>query len=289
MKWPSRRRRHSWCTLVVFLIISLQMCMSSLQAQTDSPAYQAGLKALTKALHPTKERDIATAIANLQTALAGAEEPVDQAKINLLLARCYRWDGQIEEAIQALEAVLAYDENMEADFPEQKIWGLNPMAGLGHCYKAKDDWARAIEWWEKRLEVNPDANRLLAMVHFGRTKLAEAGTLTASPMVMVGPHYLRGPVRESRNRLLVPAPELAQRLGVIVTHKSNEQLEISSDERRLVLSAGSRHAVLDGERITLRVAPAMAGGQLLVPLRFVAETFGHQVIWEGPPRIAWVR
>ena len=66
-------------------------------------------------------------------------------------------------------------------------------------------------------------------------------------------------------------------------------MELASDAHSLLLSTGSRQAVLDGATITLSVAPVMVNGKMLIPLRFVAEAFGHRVDWEPLPRIAWVR
>ena len=110
-----------------------------------------------------------------------------------------------------------------------------------------------------------------------------------TPMVMASGYYVRGPVRESSDRLLVPAAELAQRLALVAKAGLPGQVELASDAHTLLLSAGSREAVLDGERIHLPVAPVVVKGELLVPLRFVAETFGRKVVWEAVPRIAWVR
>ena len=295
MKWPSRRLWHGWCRLVVLLMIGVRVCTSSLEAQTDSPAYQAALEALRPRMEvrapapPTERWDVRTAIPHLETALAGAEEPAEGAKINLLLGLLYMWDGQIDKAIQAHEVALAYDENMEADFPEQKIRRLNPTTGLGDCYQTKGDWATAIKWWEKALEVYPEANRLLAMVHFGRSKLGQAGTLPAGPMVVARGYYVRGPVRENNDRLLVPATEIAQRLSVVAKAGSPGQVELASDAHSLLLFAGSREAVFDGRTVAVPVAPVMVNGKMLVPLRLVAEAFGHRVDWEPLPRIAWVR
>jgi len=286
----AKRGAIGW--LALFALLMLISGLTTTFAQVDSPAYQAALKALKphgRSLDPTKRWDVDTAIPKLEQALVGARKPADQAKINLLLGLLYYWDGQIDKAIAASEVVILYDPTLEASFPELKIHGLDAMACLGDCYRAKGDWATAIHWWEKVMELHPDAQAPMAMILYGRRKLGQVRQLTAGPIVIATGQYLQGDVREQRDRLLVSAPELAQRLGVVAKAGSPGQVELASDAHRLLLSAGSRHAVLDGATITLPVAPTMVKDKLLVPLRFVAEAFGHRVDWEPLPRIAWVR
>ncbi len=169
--------------------------------------------------------------------------------------------------------------------------GLSARVALGDAYyHGKGDKEAGLREWETALESYPDAEALGGWVTRARRELGLIGALGDSPpMVLVGNTYFTGDTASANDRLLVSALELAQRIQVVVTPKSNNQLQISSDEHQLVVSAGSRQAVLDGQRIHLPVAPLMVKGELLVPLRFVAETFGRKVIWEALPRIAWVR
>jgi len=263
----------------------------SFEEREEAATFTAGLEAMG-------ERDIPAAIPKLEEALQSAEEPEEWAKTNLLLGLAYMWNDELDEAIAASEVVVAFDPDLTVSFPDQGMHHLNPMAGLADCYRIKAlkggesasaAWASALHWAQKLLEHNPDAEAQMLIAEEARRKLAQAGQRTMGPMVVAGGYYVRGPVHESNDRLLVPATELTQRLGVVAKAGSPGQVELASDAHRLLLSAGSRQAVLDGATITLPVAPAMVKDKLLIPLRFVAEAFGHRVDWEALPRIAWVR
>ncbi len=287
---PSSGPKHGCSVITLWFLAGLAAVMSPAQAQVGSSAYNVAIEALTPK-DMDAPWDIPTAIANLQTALAGAEEPAGQAKINLLLGLCYMWDGQIDKAIDASEAVLEYDPNMVADFPEQGIWGLSPLVRLGDCYRAKGDWATALQWWEKAIRQFPDGQAVMANLVMARRELGNAHLMgSLPPAVMVGQTYLTGPTKNANNRVLATGADLGRLLGARVKWDHNKrELEIVAKGLKLVLSAGATKAVLNGRQVPVPVAPAMAGGQLLVPLRFVAETFGRRVIWEAPGRIAWVR
>ncbi len=119
---------------------------------------------------------------------------------------------------------------------------------------------------------------------------AERAKLRPGPAVIVGNSYVPGKIKKVSGRLLVGSYDLVRLLGLqSMWHPDRQQLVIASDTHALVLSAGSNEAVRDGQPVRMAVAPRFGGRELLVPLRFVAETFGHKVIWEALPRIAWVR
>lgn len=284
MRTVFRGRKARWLLLILVVMAVCGWQVPPLQGQIDSPHYEKALQALVVDVN-----DMPTAVSELEIALQGADNPQEKAEIGLLLGTCYRWNGQTDEAIETLMAVIAYRPGFHVSLPEQKIAGLDAEGDLGLCYKEKGNLPEAIHWWEKVLARVPDANAILAELMMARRELAKAGELEAGPMVVTGEYYLGGPVSESNDRLLVSAPELARRLRVGAEPRSKEQLEICSDDHRLLLSAGSREALLDGEPIRLPVAPVMSNGEVLVPLRFVAETFGREVTWEAAPRIAWVR
>jgi len=273
---------RKWWILAISVIVAAGGYIIPVAAEPSDPAFAAGLEAVA-------ERDIPAAVVNLEEALRRSAAPAERAELNLLLGLVYRWNDQPDEAIAALESVLAFDPDLTVSFPEQKVHNLNPTGMLGYCYKDKGDWATALRWFEKRLEQCPDSDRMIVNIATARRKVGQTGTLTAGPMVVAKNRYVPGPVKHSSGRLLVTARELAQRLGAAVSLKSSGQAAISSSGHRLQLRAGSRQAVLNGKRVTLPVAPIRVKDKLLVPLRFVAEALGHKVIWEALPRIAWIK
>jgi len=186
--------------------------------------------------------------------------------------------------------------------PSRYSIGLSARVALGDAYyHGKGDKEAGLREWETALESYPDAEALGGWVTRARRELGLIGALGDSPpMVVVGNICFTGNISEASDRLLVSAAELAQRLSLVAKELaqrlslvaktgSHGQVELASDARTLLLSAGSRQAVLDGATITLPVAPVTVKGKMLVPLRFVAEAFGHRVDWEPLPRIAWVR
>ncbi len=119
---------------------------------------------------------------------------------------------------------------------------------------------------------------------------AERAKLRPGPAVSVGNSYVPGKIKRVSGRLLVGSYDLVRLLGFhSVWHPDRQQLVIASDTHTLVLSVGSNEAVLDGEPLRMALAPRFGSRKLLVPLRFVAEAFGHRVDWEPLARIAWVR
>jgi len=285
LSWPT------WWVLAVCVMTAVGGHIVLVAAEQSSPAFTAGLEAMG-------ERDIPAAIPKLEEALQSTEDPAERANISLLLGLAYMWNDQLDKAIAASEAVMTFDPDLTVSFPDQGMHHLNPMAGLADCYRMKAlkggesasaAWASALHWAQKLLEHNPDAEAQMLIAEEARRKLGQAGQLTARPIVIATGQYLRGDVREQSDRLLVPATELAQRLSVVAKPGSPGQVELASDAHSLLLSAGSRQAVVDGATIALPVAPVMVNGKMLIPLRFVAEAFGHRVDWEPLPRIAWVR
>ncbi len=285
--WPR------WWVLPLCVTVTIVGYIAVFPRERTTSAFTAGLEAMG-------ERDIPAAIPKLEEALQSTEDPAERAKINLLLGLAYMWNDQLDKAIAAYEAVMTFDPHLTVSFPDQKMHHLNPMGMLADCHRMKAleggesasaAWASALQWAQKCLEQNPDAEVMMLIVEEARGRLIEAylpGSLPAA--VIVDRIHFSGWIEKSNNRLLVPARDLGRMLGARVKwNPSTGQLQVAARGLKLVLAPGAARAVLNGRPVPLPVAPVMAGGQLLVPLRFVAETFGREVIWEGPPRIAWVR
>jgi len=228
----------------------------------------------------------------LEAALAGEQDPANRARLQLLLGKCYQWGGDLEQAIAANQAALSYDPGLVADFPEEGVSGLSAEGGLARCYYLKQDWEQVITWGLRRLARNPEANAIGALVGTARLKLGLAGRPPSDAMVLVRGAYLAVRPLERQGALLAPADVLAPRLGLSLSALADGTVRLSTSAAggpALELTAGSLQAQLDGQPAVLPVAPEVVDGQLLVPLRFVAETFGHRVDWESTPRIAWSR
>jgi len=85
---------------------------------------------------------------------------------------------------------------------------------------------------------------------------------------------------------LMAMREVANYVDAIVTWKDNTQTAtLAKGTTTLVLTVNTRKATLNGEQIELPAAPIYNNGQymqdILVPMRFVAQTFGASVDWDG--------
>lgn len=85
-------------------------------------------------------------------------------------------------------------------------------------------------------------------------------------------------------RTMVPLRFIAEAFGANVewipeTKGINISLELKSAVHTIGLQVGNPTAIVDGEVVTLDVAPVIVNGRTFVPLRFVAEAFGATVDW----------
>lgn len=98
------------------------------------------------------------------------------------------------------------------------------------------------------------------------------------------------PPRIEGGRLLVPLRLVAERLGATVTWQQREKkVTLRGDGVDVELLVGSRRAVVNGQRVVMDVPPAIVNDRVLVPLRFVSESFGAQVRWDAVSRTAFVQ
>ncbi|MEW5953570.1 MAG: extracellular solute-binding protein [Bacillota bacterium] len=87
------------------------------------------------------------------------------------------------------------------------------------------------------------------------------------------------------NNLMVPYQALVKNLGGQTIFDSKaRKVTITKGDTVLKLTAGSRTATINGKRVTLAAAPVMSNKQMLVPLRFVAESLGQSVHWDNATR-----
>ncbi|HOC53087.1 MAG TPA: stalk domain-containing protein, partial [Caldisericia bacterium] len=85
-------------------------------------------------------------------------------------------------------------------------------------------------------------------------------------------------------RTMVPLRFIAEAFGANVewipeTKGINISLELASAVHTIGLQVGNPTAIVDGEVVTLDVAPVIVNGRTFVPIRFIAESFGATVDW----------
>lgn len=100
-------------------------------------------------------------------------------------------------------------------------------------------------------------------------------------------YMLDAPPFIENGRTLVPIRFIAEGFGAKVDWIGETKtviINLESEDINIVLQIGSKIAIVDGEKIILDVAPKIVNGRTFVPLRFVAETFGAEVLWNGTER-----
>jgi len=86
-------------------------------------------------------------------------------------------------------------------------------------------------------------------------------------------------------RILVPLRAIFEALGAGVDwNEATRVITATKDGTTVVLTIGSNTATVNGQSVTLDVPPQVIDGRTLVPLRFVAESFGVTVDWDGSTR-----
>lgn len=94
-------------------------------------------------------------------------------------------------------------------------------------------------------------------------------------------------VDEKTGRTLVPLRFIGESLGCRVEWlKKSRSIIIRNGTHDIQLTIGSRTALVDGNKRLMEQAPVIdeRTGRTLVPLRFVAQTLGNTVLWDGKRR-----
>jgi N-acetylmuramoyl-L-alanine amidase len=91
------------------------------------------------------------------------------------------------------------------------------------------------------------------------------------------------------SRTLVPIRIISERLGAKVVWDPNKrEVFITYGSINILLTVGSKTAIVNGKNITLDVPAEINNGRTFVPLRFVGEAMGAEVQWDGNSRTASV-
>ncbi|MDO5717196.1 MAG: copper amine oxidase N-terminal domain-containing protein [Tissierellia bacterium] len=104
----------------------------------------------------------------------------------------------------------------------------------------------------------------------------------------VSGHFVEGEVPPfvENERTMVPLRLISETFGYQVEWiEATQQVRITGD-KTIVLQLGVAYADIDGMQIPLEVAPVVREERTFVPLRFIAETFGHRVDWDQEHQVA---
>ncbi|HTA38146.1 MAG TPA: stalk domain-containing protein, partial [Candidatus Acidoferrales bacterium] len=137
-----------------------------------------------------------------------------------------------------------------------------------------------------RALFSPRATVLAAIAIAGAALAAPMPAAAQSVTVNVGgqPLYLNpGPI-ERPGRVFVPLRSIFERLGATVVYQSGT-INAQRNGQGVSLQIGSTQATVNGQVQYLDVAPFIVGATTYVPLRFVAQSFGSNVGYDGSTQV----
>ncbi|RYG21503.1 copper amine oxidase N-terminal domain-containing protein [bacterium] len=89
------------------------------------------------------------------------------------------------------------------------------------------------------------------------------------------------PIMEN-NSVLVPMRGVFEKMGGQLTwDRAKNTVTATRDGKTVVLPLESSTATVDGEKIALHQPAILLNGRAMVPLRFLSETLGAQVLWKA--------
>lgn len=91
------------------------------------------------------------------------------------------------------------------------------------------------------------------------------------------------------NRTLIPIKLISGELGLDVEYLEVKKIvKIKKEDLTIELEIGSVDAKVNGKQVELDIKPLIKDNNIFVPLRFIAETLGEKVIWDGEAKIVLV-
>lgn len=89
------------------------------------------------------------------------------------------------------------------------------------------------------------------------------------------------PILEN-GRTLLPVRAVVEAMGgSIEWNDETMEAKLSKDDTVIILTLGSSVAILNGEEHELDAAPVMANDRIMLPIRFIAESFDFDVKWDS--------
>lgn len=86
-------------------------------------------------------------------------------------------------------------------------------------------------------------------------------------------------------RVMVPLRGVFEHMGAYVEWDSlAREVRVTDEGSVVLLRIGSSTATVNGNIIPIDAPAVMVRGRTMVPLRFISETFGHDVFWNAPIR-----
>lgn len=112
-----------------------------------------------------------------------------------------------------------------------------------------------------------------------------AVTVNGDPVEFTG----QPPVQQN-GRILVPLRGVLEKIGATVRYSGpTKTIQATKGETKIELTLGERSASVGGKPVSLDVPAQAINGTTLVPLRFVAESLGADVRFDGAAQVVAIR
>lgn len=121
-------------------------------------------------------------------------------------------------------------------------------------------------------------------ISYAATQSAPSSYQTKSIQIRINNQYVEtdtSPVIEN-GRVLVPIRIISESLGSYVSWDNKDKIAIiTKDNKKIYLQADLPQAFVNGKLFILDTAPKVINGRLMVPIRFVSESFHIPVDWDN--------
>ncbi len=112
---------------------------------------------------------------------------------------------------------------------------------------------------------------------------SSASSMTAPPISVNGSRVTVDGL-ERNNSVFVPVRGFFEKLGAKVTHTGSSFIATRQGKELARMTVGNRNATVNGPAQILPVAPFMAGGAVMLPLRVISQAAGASVAYAASPR-----
>lgn len=108
---------------------------------------------------------------------------------------------------------------------------------------------------------------------------AATATPATAPRITVNGKVLSEPPRMVAGKVMIPLRTLFEAVGAQVDFK-NGVIQASRDNHLVVMKLGDANAKVDGKVVKMEAPAVAVDGVTVVPLRFLANTFGARISWD---------
>lgn len=133
----------------------------------------------------------------------------------------------------------------------------------------------------------------VAVTSFAADKITESPDIKIAIDGKIG-RYADVPITQG-GRTLLPLRAVLENLGVqnddshIIWEPQEKSITINKDSKKIFLQVGNEKAQVDESDLKLDVPPVIYKNRTYIPARFVAESLGKKVVWDGKTKSVLIK